>query len=282
MDGASQSTLLFSIITFTYLFASLSYICMLVFKKDILGKVGTVVTLVTLLVHTAAIIMRWVESYKIGYGHAPFSNLYESLVFFAWTIALIYLVVEFAYKNRSVGAFVMPLAFLAMAYAGIKPSDIQPLLPALKSNWLIAHVISAFLGYAAFAVSAGLSVMFLIPKKGVLKGLGSILPASDILDVLVYRNIAFGFILLTAGIVTGAIWANSAWGTYWSWDPKETWSLITWFVYAAVLHARMVKGWTGKRMAILSLIGFICVLFTYLGVNLLQGLHSYASWINLA
>lgn len=281
MAGASQSTLLFSIITFTYLFASLCYICMLIFKKDILGKVGTGVTLVTLLVHTAAIIMRWVESYNIGYGHAPFSNLYESLVFFAWTIALIYLVVEFAYKNRSVGAFVMPMAFLAMAYAGIKPSDIQPLLPALKSNWLIAHVISAFLGYAAFAVSAGLSVMFLIPKKGILKGLASILPESDILDVLIYRNIAFGFILLTAGIITGAIWANSAWGTYWSWDPKETWSLITWFVYAAVLHARMVRGWAGKRMAILSLIGFICVLFTYFGVNLLKGLHSYAAWVNM-
>ena len=277
MGADSANSILLSYITFAYLFSSLCYIGLLVFKNKTLGTIGTISTLVILIVHTAAIIWRWVDSYSLGFGHAPFSNLYESLVFFAWTIALLYLITERATKNRTIGAFVVPLAFFAMAYAGLQPKDISPLLPALKSNWLIAHVITAFLGYAGFALSAGLAAMYLLPQKGFMAGLSSRLPKKAILDNLIYRNIAFGFILLTAGIVTGAIWAHSAWGTYWSWDPKETWSLITWFVYAAVLHARMVRGWAGNKMALLSLIGFASVMFTYFGVNLLSGLHSYAS-----
>ncbi|MBW2062583.1 MAG: c-type cytochrome biogenesis protein CcsB [Deltaproteobacteria bacterium] len=274
-----ESSLLLSIITFVYLAAGLAYICLLIFKTEVFGSLGTVITLTALAAHTGAIIWRWVESYQLGVGHAPLSNLYESLIFFAWAITFLYVVMERIYKNRIIGAFVMPLAFLSMAYAGLQPKEIQPLVPALKSNWLIAHVITCFLGYAGFAVSAGLALMFLFPReKAFLRNLVNRLPLPSVLDDLIYQNIAFGFILLTAGIITGAIWAQSAWGAYWSWDPKETWSLITWLIYAAVLHARMVRGWMGKRMAVLSLIGFLSVLFTYLGVNLiLSGLHSYAT-----
>ncbi|MBU2550912.1 MAG: c-type cytochrome biogenesis protein CcsB [Proteobacteria bacterium] len=277
-----NSSLVLSLITFAYFGAALAYLFLLVFKKTFFGAVGSKVTLVTAAVHAAAIVWRWIESYQMGIGHAPFSNLYESLVFFAWTIAAVYLILEHLYKNRAIGAFVLPLAFLSMAYAGMQPKDIQPLLPALKSNWLIAHVITCFLGYSGFALAAGLGVMYLLRRPGAGRaartgGLFALLPPAAVLDNLTYQSIVIGFLLLTAGIITGAIWAHTAWGTYWSWDPKETWSLITWFVYAAVLHARMVRGWAGRRIAIMALVGFGCVLFTYFGVNmLLPGLHSYA------
>jgi cytochrome c-type biogenesis protein CcsB len=280
MTEAGNSSFLLSLITFAYFAAALAYVAMLVFKKEILGKAGFWITLVTVVAHTGAIIWRWVESHQMGIGRPPFSNLYESLILFGLTIALVYLIIEWRYQKPAIGAFVMPLAFLAMAYAGLQPKEIQPLLPALKSNWLIAHVITCFLGYAGFALAAGLAVMYLahITSRDAKSGWKSKLPTPRALDGLIYQNIAFGFLLLTAGIVTGSIWAHSAWGSYWSWDPKETWSLITWLVYAAVLHARMVKGWEGKRIAVLALVGFGCVLFTYFGVNLLlKGLHSYAA-----
>ena len=155
-------------------------------------------------------------------------------------------------------------------------------MPALQSDWLLYHVITSFVSYGAFAVSFGVSVLYLFKANAEKSGLkeGSILgmfPDSKVLDEVNYKAIAVGFPLLSLGIITGAAWANYAWGTYWSWDPKETWSLITWFIYAAYLHARLTRGWQGKRAAILSIIGFLFVIFTYFGVNfLLSGLHSYA------
>jgi cytochrome c-type biogenesis protein CcsB len=174
-----------------------------------------------------------------------------------------------------------------MAYASFSTNiskEITPLVPALQSNWLIAHVITCFVGYAAFAVAAGLGVMYLLKKNGGNSAReagnsqpGNLLPAAEIED-LIYKSMLFGFIWLSAGIITGAVWANSAWGTYWSWDPKETWSLITWFVYAITLHARYTRGWAGKRLAWMAILGFLAVIFTYYGVNfLLSGLHSYGS-----
>jgi cytochrome c-type biogenesis protein CcsB len=170
-----------------------------------------------------------------------------------------------------------------MAYASIAPdiSDrIKPLIPALQSNWLTSHVVTCFMGYAAFTVAFGCGLIYLLKNKekgNVEKpaGFSGKLPAFVTLDTLIYQSITLGFVFLTIGIMTGSIWAHYAWGSYWSWDPKETWSLITWLVYAILLHSRYVRGWRGKRMAILAIIGFVCVLFTYLGVNYLPGLHSY-------
>ena len=272
-----------SIITFVYGLAGFCYLFAWVFKKQAVGKAATWVALIGLAGNIVGIGMRWAESYQLGFGHAPLSNLYESLVFFAATIVLIYLFIERKYSNRVIGAFVAPLAFLAMAYASLSPniSDrIQPLIPALKSNWLIAHVIACFIGYGAFAVAFGVSLMYLIkPKTADDPGtLMSHLPNANILDELNHQLVMFGFLFLSVGIITGAVWANSAWGRYWGWDPKETWSLITWFVYATLLHARLMRGWRGKRTAILSIGGFTAVLFTYFGVNLLPGLHSYGSF----
>ncbi|THB78265.1 MAG: c-type cytochrome biogenesis protein CcsB, partial [Desulfobulbaceae bacterium] len=159
---------------------------------------------------------------------------------------------------------------------------ITPLVPALQSNWLLAHVITCFVGYAAFAVAAALGIMFIIKyyssSAQTDEHTTSILPSLELLDDIIHKSMIFGFIWLSAGIITGAVWANSAWGTYWSWDPKETWSLITWFVYAFTLHARYTRGMKGITIAWLSLIGLAAVIFTYYGVNfLLSGLHSYGS-----
>ena len=140
-------------------------------------------------------------------------------------------------------------------------------------------MITCFFGYAAFGLAFGLSLMFLLkrierPERN--NFFLKIIPESSILDELSYQMVVIGFLLLTLGIITGSVWAHSAWGSYWSWDPKETWSLITWLVYAALLHSRMVRGWKGNKLAALCIIGFCCVLFTYFGVNYLAGLHSYA------
>lgn len=278
-----NSSSILSITTFVYGLAGFCYLYAWIFKKPSMGKIATWVTILGLAGNTAGIVLRWVESYQMGIGHAPLSNLYESLIFFSATIILIYLFIERKYQNRVIGAFTTPIAFLALAYASLSPniSDrIEPLIPALKSNWLIAHVIACFIGYGAFAVAFGVSFMYLMKQRrpGNNSSVLNLLPDTDVLDDLNHQLVMFGFLFLSAGIITGAVWANSAWGRYWGWDPKETWSLITWFVYATLLHARLMRGWRGKRTAYLSIGGFAAVLFTYFGVNLLPGLHSYGSF----
>ncbi len=274
-----NSSQLLSLVTFVYGLAGFLYIFGWVFKKPVAWRVATGVVAAAVIGNLAGLMLRWVESYRLGFGHIPMSNLYESLVFFSFTIGVLYLFVQHKYGQQSIGAFVIPLAFLAMAYASLSPdiSDrIQPLVPALKSNWLIAHVMTCFIGYAAFAASFAISIMYIVKNKS--SGSGALLdrlPAARVLDELIYQLVMFGFLFLSAGIITGAVWANSAWGSYWSWDPKETWSLITWFIYATLLHARMMRGWQGRKIAYLSIVGFMAVLFTYFGVNLLPGLHSY-------
>jgi len=273
------SSEIFSIITFVYGLATVLYVIAWIFKKPLFGKLGTATTIVGALGNLTGIILRWIESYQMGIGHAPLSNLYESLVFFAMTIALIHLYLGYRYKIQFIGVIASPIPFLAMAYASLPKIDnaIQPLIPALQSNWLIAHVMTCFIGYSAFAIAFGISVMFLIKSSGSARnsGLVSRIPDFSTLDDLTHQMVMFGFLFLSVGIITGAVWANQAWGRYWGWDPKETWSLITWLIYATLLHARLMRGWQGKKIAILSIIGFSAVIFTYFGVNLLPGLHSY-------
>jgi cytochrome c-type biogenesis protein CcsB len=408
-----ESSLLFTLATLAYLIAIVLYISYMAFRKNGIGLAATILTVSGFAVQTVALLLRWWESYRMDIGRVPLSNLYESLVFFTWCTVLIYLCIEFKYKTRAFGAFVMPVAFLALAFINVTDisTDITPLVPALKSNWLFYHVLVSFLGYAAFGIAFAVSMIYLLmdtQKKGpdalmlytvagivVLVSLGYYLaslgesmkrifwlgigvlvliwfiylvvagaknrsqvflflslcvtlaigllaamgidfivvsfqplavgesfkkhlfettflnssipivlfswavvlalfwliwsqmmrmkglikqymPVQDQLDDVTYRMIAIGWPLLTGGIITGAVWANSAWGSYWSWDPKETWSLITWFIYAIYLHSRYVRGWKGTQMAVISAVGFLAVIFTYLGVNLvLSGLHSY-------
>ena len=276
-------TFILSSVTFVYFGAFLLYLLQAISQRESWGTGAFRTLLVGFTAQTIALGMRWADSYRLGIGHAPLSNFYESLVFFAWAMVLLYLLTEMRTKSRSAGIFVTPLALLCMAYASFSPnvnSGIQPLVPALQSNWLIIHVVSCFLAYAAFAIAFALAIMVLLKNQGSgqKRPTGrflSLLPEKEFLDDLLYHNVFFGFILLTLGIVTGSIWAHHAWGSYWSWDPKETWSLATWLIYAILLHARLVRGWRGEEIAALSLFGFFAVLFTYFGANYLSSLHAY-------
>jgi len=281
------SVKLFNITTIAYFSCMVLFVAYLATRGKTVAKIANILCYIGFALHTVAIGMRWYESYQMlgADGRAPLSNLYESVVFFAWTILLIYILLDLKYKQRAVGAFVVPFAFLGMVWAQLQLDDaIDPLVPALQSNWLTYHVITCFLGYAAFAAACGVSIMYLI-KAGKeqnnadstpVGGVMSLFPSIRVLDDINYKAIMIGFPLLSLGIITGAAWANYAWGTYWSWDPKETWSLIVWFIYAAFLHARFTRGWVGKKAAWLSVFGFAATIFCYLGVNLvLSGLHSY-------
>ncbi|MCW5198628.1 c-type cytochrome biogenesis protein CcsB [Desulfobulbus sp. F3] len=279
-----NSSQLFGITTIAYLLSSVFYIGLLVFRQRRAGQIGLALALLGILLQTAGLGLRWHESYKMGIGHAPLTNMYESLLFFAWCAAVIYVLLEIKFKHPVIGSFTMPIPFITLAYTSLDKSlskDISPLVPALQSNWLIAHVITCFIGYGAFAVAAGLGIMYLIKhfsRNDKASADSGILPDLRTLDDLIHKTIVFGFMWLSAGIITGAVWANEAWGTYWSWDPKETWSIITWFLYAFTLHARFTRGWSGTRIAWLAVFGFFSVFFTYFGVNYwLPGLHSYGS-----
>ncbi len=272
--------------TLTYMLCMVLYFCYLFFRNKKYGYIITAVAVIGFLLHTAGLGLRWYESYQIGYGHIPLANLYEALVSLSWTTVIIYFIMEYRYKMKTLGALVFPIIGICMAYASLSPnmSDrIDPLIPALQSNWLTFHVLTCFFGYSAFAVSFASSIAYLFKYKKKTRADSSapdhkeLLPTLEALDEITYKTVAIGFLLFSVGIITGAVWANYAWGSYWTWDPKETWSLITWFVYAAFLHARFTRGWKGKKAAILSACSFLAVIFTFLGVNyLLSGLHSYA------
>lgn len=227
------------------------------------------------LLHTVNIIARFILA-----GHMPTASLHEASSFFSWCIVLLFFFLEYRYRIGLLGSFVMPIVFVLMLSSSMLPRKIEPLSPVLQSYWLGIHTILAFIGDAAFAMAFGIGIMYLIQEHHVkskkLGGLFQRLPSLQILDEINYKLITIGFPFLTLAIVTGALWAESAWGSYWRWDPKEVWSLITWFIYALVLHARLTAGWRGKRAAILSIVGFLTVLFTFFGVNLLlKGLHAF-------
>jgi cytochrome c-type biogenesis protein CcsB len=270
-----MNSLLFNSTLVIYAAATVLYLCYLIKPQETIGKIGHYLVSVGLLVHIAFTVNRYVEA-----GHTPLTNLHESLSFFALAVVAFFIIFERRYRIYILGSFVVPLALLIMAISATFSSVIPPLNPALKSKWLVVHTTMAFVGYAAFAISFGVSIMYLIQshflKQRKLGPMFQKLPPLDVLDDISYRCLTFGFPLLTFAIISGAIWAETAWGTYWSWDPKETWSLITWFIYAALLHGRLTTGWRGRKAAMLSIFGFLIMLFTFLGVNLLlPGLHSY-------
>jgi cytochrome c-type biogenesis protein CcsB len=262
-------TLLFNLSLAAYFGALVSAVVLLISRRRFFDLLANLLILVGWLVQTVYLGVRWVQA-----GRAPFSNMFESLVLFAWTVAAVYLGLRIRTRIPWLAAASAAFSALALARASTFESTIRPLMPALQSNWLSFHVMTCFLGYGGFAISALVAAGFLISDR---KGSTMPLETRETLETVLAQTISFGFLFLTLGILTGAVWANSAWGTYWSWDPKETWSLITWFIYAIFLHCRFVRGWRGRRAAWISIIGFASVLFTYFGVNyLLSGLHSYA------
>ncbi|MFA6434664.1 MAG: cytochrome c biogenesis protein CcsA [Elusimicrobiales bacterium] len=217
---------------------------------------------------TVYLALRWHSA-----GRAPLSNQYESLSFLLWAFIAVYLLF-FYFSDRTLdrlAPWAAGLAVTGAAGSSFLDSGISPLVPALQSNWLLIHVGTVMAGYGAFTLSFLVSIVFIFAASpGREAGRGN-------LDSLMYRSALVGFWLLSMGIITGAVWANSAWGSYWSWDPKETWSLLTWLYYAAAIHLRRGRGWTDMKFARLMAAGFVLVMFTYFGVNyLLPGLHSYS------
>ena len=262
-------TSLFNASLAAYFCAMVCAVICLMARRQIFDKIANGLIMAGVSIQTVYLGMRWVAA-----GRAPFSNMFESLVLFGWTVSVVYLLLRLRTKMPWLAAASAALSALALAHASTFESDIRPLMPALQSNWLSFHVMTCFLGYGAFAISALVAAGFLIASR---ESSGVQVETRQSLEAIVTQTISFGFLFLTLGILTGAVWANSAWGTYWSWDPKETWSLITWFIYAAFLHFNYMRGWRGRRAAWISIVGFASVLFTYYGVNfLLSGLHSYA------
>ncbi|MFP4381735.1 MAG: c-type cytochrome biogenesis protein CcsB [Candidatus Sumerlaeia bacterium] len=262
-----------------YLFATLVYLASLVFKKKRLAWGGIALLIAGLFFQSIGIAARWIIS-----GRAPLSNMYESYTFAVAGFVLVAIIFEWIYHMRLVGFGAALLGFTLMILAHNAPifdSKITPLMPALQSSWLTYHVVTIMLSYSAFLLSFFTCIVYLVKDIGGGNDSRFALlrqaPSLETLERVNYKIIAVGFPLLTLGIVLGAVWANTAWGRPWGWDPKETWSAITWLVYAAYLHVRYLSGWRGRGSIILSIIGFACVLFTYFGVNyLLSGLHSYA------
>ncbi len=236
------------------------------------GRLGSLATWAAAAFLAISLFARWQ-----AVDHAPWSNMWEFTVAFAGGVMLFYIVFERWFGQRSLGAFIQPLVLALMAIAvAFFPSDVEPLVPALQNQDLLAiHVATMILAYSALSVSFGAGVMYLVQDGE--RNRFPRLPKASLLDEIGYRSVMVGFPLLALGIALGAYWGNSAWGRYWGWDPKETSALVTWLIYAAYLHTRGLRGWTGKRAAVILVLGFIAVLFTYFVVNLwVSGLHSYA------
>lgn len=273
-----MNVLFFQLTLGFYLGGTIAYLVYLLSSHERTAWAGRLLLGVGFCSHGLTFVLRYIEA-----GHAPLVNLHESLSFFAWLVVGFFLLLRYRYKVEMLGAFVSPLALLLVIGAAALPKEILSLPPALRSWWLPIHVTFAFLGDAIFALAFCAGVAYLIQERLVKSRRGGALsgrlPSLEVLDEVNYRALTIGFPLLTIGIVTGAVWAEYAWGSYWSWDPKETWSLITWLLYAALLHQRLTIGWRGKKAAIMAIVGFGAVLFTFLGVNLLmEGLHTYAEW----
>ncbi|TVR62179.1 MAG: c-type cytochrome biogenesis protein CcsB [Candidatus Competibacteraceae bacterium] len=273
-----------------YVLATATYFVALFGRSEFVGQTATALTWSATAMGLTGLFVRWRESYYLlgaDVGYIPVSNLYEVFILFAVITALLYLFYEDRHRTRAMGGFALLIISAAVAFLlwytfEREAHHIQPLIPALQSYWMKIHVPANFIAYGGFALAAMLSVAYLLrlgAEKRRPEGLlARTLPPLDLLDDVMYRAIALGFVAFTIATILGALWAAEAWGGYWSWDPKETWALIVWLNYAAWLHLRMTKGWRGAPMAWWAIVGLFVTLFAFLGVNMfLSGLHSYGS-----
>lgn len=263
-----------------YAISSVIFIYCLVFRKEDREKYAVYGAVAGLIFHSVAIALRWIEV-----GHGPYLNMFEVLSSYVWVSVAIFLLAQQKYPKIKIAGFaVMPVSFLIMGISSTYSRDITLLPASLRSYWLIAHVGFAKLAFGSILIAVGLAILYLQKEKI----LGSVkaktaevssfydrLPELRVMDDLMYRFVASGLIFLTIMIVAGAIWANSTWGRYWGWDPTETWSLITWFVYAICLHLRMNSGWAGKRIAWLIIFSIFILAFSMFGIGYVyNGLHT--------
>jgi len=335
LTGKIHNVVLFQISGFLYAAAAVLYIVGVFFKGEKMQKIATLTAFTAWTVQTAGLFVRGIEAYNLGIFHPPWTNLYESLMFFSWLATTLYLYIEKEYKIKAIGAFFFPIIALLIIWAHKFNTDISPLVPALRSYWLYLHVLASFAGYAGFTVAFGASVAFLIKHnyeknvqvkpfhilgfvitlalsvvfgyltlKGAkdlktmlfgvifilsllgfiyfatytLKPLGKYLPKKSLLSEVALKSVAISFPIWTASIILGGAWANEAWGSYWSWDPKENWALIVWLFFAAYIHGRTIGKWKDTTSSWIVIAGFIMLLICYFGVNLyFPGLHSYAT-----
>ena len=232
------------------------------------GRYATLLTTNAFVFLSAALVARAVAT-----GHGPFANMFEFSLAFSWGAVALFLYFEVRYQMRTLAIFVLPVALGLLLYATTVPRDIEPLVPALQNNLLLSiHVAVAVIAYGAFTVAFAAAVLYLMQHNDRIPWL----PPKAKLDEIGYRAVLVGFPLLALVIILGAIWAEIAWGTYWSWDPKETASLTTWLIYGGYLHARVIRGWRGQRSALLLIVGFGATLLTYYGNLFFGGMHSYA------
>jgi cytochrome c-type biogenesis protein CcsB len=281
---------------FFLFFAMITYwISLAIPKNNLVFKISKILVFLSNFIFAFTLLLRWIFEH-----YFPLSNLYESLIFLSWGISTIHLFVESQTKSRLIGAISTPIMFFLSGFSTLTlPIDMQkalPLVPSLQSNWLMMHVTMMMVSYATLIIGSLLSILYLAflyinknnqqilvnngQNDSLLKNLNfSKLSLLQTVDIWSYRIIGLGFPFLTIGIISGAVWANEAWGSYWSWDPKETWALITWLVFAVYLHSRLLKGWQGEKAATLGSFGFFVIWICYLGVNFLgKGLHSYG-WV---
>ncbi|MCL2102661.1 MAG: c-type cytochrome biogenesis protein CcsB [Syntrophorhabdaceae bacterium] len=257
-----------------YLVGNAFYLYFIIKLNERSARFGRMFLLIGAILHAAGFTARYLNA-----GHIPITSLFESLSFFSFATVCVFLAFELKHNIRALGAFVAPVALVFSACSTILPGHIHPPAPVLNSGWLPIHTLLLFFCYAVFAVAFGAGIMYLLMERELkAKRIGPVFrrfPSLDVLDDINSQCLKIGFPLLTLGIITGSIWASFAWGSYWRWDPKEVWALITWLLYAALLHGRMAVGWRGRKAAILAIAGFCSILFTFLGVNLLmQGSHT--------
>jgi cytochrome c-type biogenesis protein CcsB len=260
---------------FLYLASATFYEIYLIVAKRTIQRLGHYALLLGFSVHALATFVRYLSA-----GYTPITNTHEALSFFALCIAGFFLYFKRVYRMEILGCIFVPVLTLILLSASVFPTDIKPLPPILNSYWLPIHTTFSFTGNAVFLISFFISLVYLAAEREIKRkrfsATAARFPSLEALDSINYKCMSYGFLFLTVGIMTGSIWANTAWGSYWSWDPKETWSLITWIVYAILIHNRLTIGWRGRKTAYMMIIGFLSMLMTFLGVNFfVGGLHSY-------
>jgi len=273
MDSLIIITIIF------YLLSTAGYVAYLFAQKNYFQKTAYCLIVAGFLCHFAVIILSFIKA-----GHIPAQNLHETLILLGWSIACVFIIFQNKFKVKIIGIYIAPLLFFLMILAAATPDKSVPATGIFKSFWLFSHIAAIFIGEAALALACGIGILYLIQEHAIKnKKRGFFyrrLPSLDLLDSSGYACIIAGFSMLTLGLITGIIYAKYAWGRFWSWDPKEVWSGITWLIYAALLHERLTVGWRGKKAAIMAIIGFAVILFTFFGVNFfLQGHHGdFTRW----
>ncbi len=264
--------ILFAFTILFYMLSSAGYFSYLILQKVYLQKIGLILMIVGFGCHTVTIAYDF-----MSLGSVPVNNLYETLSIAGWALTCVFFIFQYRYKLNVLGVYAAPLVTMVLLLAYQLPKPIFADQNLFKSIWLVSHIVTIFLGDASLALACGVGILYLLQEKAIKsKSRGFFfrrLPSLDLLDTTGHAAIVFGFTMLTIGLITGMVYAKSVWSHFWSWDPKEVWSAITWVYYAILLHERLATGFRGRKAAIMAIVGFAVLIFTFFGVNFLMGGH---------